>query len=69
MNAKYKKFACTSWPFYRFGDKRQNIYIGIDETGKIRIEQLLPGYGIVLERGTARLLARRINQALEESKQ
>lgn len=67
MNRKrYAKWENSAWYLRLDPDCMTNI--AIEPDGKIRLSQLLRGYAIIISRNDARLLARRINQALEASK-
>lgn len=61
---------CT-WPTHRIDDPRGTVYVDTNDPDNLRITVVPPvgcGVQFTIERRHARLLAKRINQCLEETR-
>jgi len=64
---RYKKYRSSIWPLYRPTKYiKSNYYVSVDDYGEIVL--WLGSEPQPLSRKAARLLARRINQALDDTK-
>ncbi len=70
MGRKYEKFGSILWAAYKLG-RYPNMYVGVDSGGRIMVDTQETKNGMICRRyysrRDARMLARRIDQALDES--